>query len=44
MVLSTSPVASYSRSQVAGGEDPFGLPWLDPCLQPQQQPTAHSVD
>jgi len=44
MVLSTSLAASYSRSQVAGGEDPFGLPWLNPCLQPQQQPTAHSVD
>jgi len=33
MVLSTSPAISYSRSQVAGGEDPFGLPRLDPCLQ-----------
>ncbi|KAJ6858770.1 hypothetical protein NC652_041153 [Populus alba x Populus x berolinensis] len=44
MVLSTSPAASYNRSQVVGGEYPFGLPWLDPCLQPQQLPTAHSVE
>jgi len=43
-ILSTSPAASYSRSQVAGGEDPFGLPRLDPCLQPHLLPTAHSVD
>jgi len=35
MVLSTSPAISYSRSQVAGGEDPFGLPRLDPYLQLQ---------
>ena len=44
MVLSTSPAASYSRSQVTGGEDPFGLLRLDPCLQPHLRPTAHSVD
>jgi len=40
MVLSTSPAASYSRSQVTGGEDPFGLPRLDPCLQPHLRPTT----
>jgi len=33
MVLSTSPAISYNRSQVAGVEDPFGLPRLNPCLQ-----------
>jgi hypothetical protein len=44
MVLSTSPAASYNRSQVTGGEDPFGLPRLDPCLQPHLRPTTHSVD
>ena len=44
MVLSTSPAALYSRSQVTGGEDPFGLPRLDPCLQPHLRPTTHSVD
>jgi hypothetical protein len=44
MVLSTSPAASYSRSQVTGVEDPFGLPRLDPCLQPHLRPTTHSVD
>jgi len=44
MVLSTSPATSYSRSQVTGGEDPFGLPRLDPCLQPHLRPTTHSVD
>jgi len=33
IVLSTSPAISYNRSQVARGEDPFGLPLLNPCLQ-----------
>jgi hypothetical protein len=40
MVLSTSPAASYSRSQVTVGEDPFGLPRLDSCLQPHMHPTT----
>ena len=33
MVLYTSPATSYSRSQVARGEDPFRLRRLNPCLQ-----------
>jgi hypothetical protein len=46
MVLSTSPATSYSRSQVARGEDPltFRLPRLDPCLQLHLHPITHSVD
>jgi hypothetical protein len=44
LILSTSPAASYNKSQVAGDEDPFGLPRLDPCLQPHLRPTVHSID
>ena len=44
MVLFTSLATSYNRSQVARGEDPFGLPQLDPCLQLHLHPTAHSVN